>query len=341
MRRTVPGKWLVGIVLVALVAATAVLVLSSRGSDDALVVYNARSHYGQEEAFAAFTRETGIEVELFGGDAETLYQRLLSEGDRTPADVLVTVDGANLWRAKQAGLLLPIRSAVIDEYVPADYRDADGTWTAISTRVRTPMRSTTRVGPDEIRTYADLGDPKWKGRLCLRTSNNIYNQSMVADFIAKRGEAATEQMLRSWMANQPKILGSDLDVLKAIEAGQCDVGVTNNYYLARLLDENADFPVAPVWVEQSSAGAHGNLSGASVVRSSDRAAQAQQLVEFLVRYDAQRSIASNGEFPVNPAVPPADHVAGWAGVRIDPIDVDAAGSRAQDAVSLMVRVGWQ
>ncbi|HEX8103887.1 MAG TPA: extracellular solute-binding protein [Solirubrobacteraceae bacterium] len=335
--------WAVLALAVAIVGATGVLLASAGGADNALVVYNGRSHYGGEEAFAAFTRETGIKVKLFGGEAETLHQRLKSEGARTPADVLVTVDGANLARAKQEGLLRPVRSAAIDRAVPAGLRDPDGTWTALSTRVRTPMVSTERVGAGAVRSYEDLGDARWKGRLCLRTSNNIYNQSLVADFIAKRGAARTERLLRSWMANDPTILGSDVDVLKAIAADRCDAGLTNHYYLARMLKDDPEFPVAPAWPDQGAGrpGAHANLSGAGVVAASDRPEQAQKLVEFLVEREAQEAIAANGEFPANPRVPPAAHIRRWAGIRTEPIDVPGAAAHAQDAVALMAKVGWR
>ena len=333
--------WPASLLALALVGAIGVLLTSAGGADDALVVYNGRSHYGGEEAFKAFERETGIEVELFGGDAEALHQRLRSEGNRSPADVLVTVDGANLWRAKAEGLLLPVRSGVIDRDIPASLRDPDGTYTALSMRVRTPMRSTERVPAGAVRSYDDLGDRRWNGRLCLRTSNNVYNQSLVADLIAKRGAPRTERLLRSWMANAPRILGSDVDVLKAIAAGQCDVGLTNHYYLARLLKDDPSFPVAPAWPEQDGEGAHANLSGAGVVKSTDRRTQAIRLVEFLVQREAQVAIAANGEFPANPAVPPAPEIKSWTGVKIDSIDVPGAGEHAQDAVALMAEVGWQ
>jgi iron(III) transport system substrate-binding protein len=330
------------LVLSAVVAAAAVaLVATAARSDDALVVYNGRSHYGGEDAFAAFTRETGIKVKFFGGDAQSLHQRLKSEGSRSPADVLVTVDGANLARAKAEGLLLPVRSPAIDAAVPAALRDPDGTWVAVSTRVRTPVRSTERVPADAVRSYEDLGDPRWKGRLCLRSSNNIYNQSLVADLIAKRGEAATEALLRSWMANAPVIRGTDVDVLKAIAAGQCDVGLTNHYYLARELKGNASFPVTPAWPIGEAAGAHANLSGAGVVKTSDRQAEAVRLLEFLVQRKAQEAIAGNGEFPANGSVPPAAHISAWTGVKQDPIDVPGAASRGAAAVALMAKVRWQ
>jgi len=315
-------------------------VITSGDSDDALVVYNGRSHYGGEEAFADFTRVTGIKVELFGGDAQTLHDRLKSEGDDTPADLLVTVDGANLWRAKDEGLLEEVDSPTIAEHVPASLRDPDNTWTAISTRVRTPMRSTERVPDGVVRTYEDLGDPRWKGRLCLRTSNSIYNQSLVADFIVKRGEAATEALLRTWISNGPRILGNDIEVLNALEDGRCDIGLTNHYYLARILTKTPAFRVAPAFPVDDPRGAHANLSGVGVVKATDRRADAVRLMEFLVQREAQVSIGEMGEFPANPEVEPIEVVRPWRDVKLDPIDAEGAGRHAADAVALMQKVGW-
>jgi iron(III) transport system substrate-binding protein len=334
-------RWLPAIVaLVVAVLAAGALVLASRDSDEALVVYNGRSHYGGEDAFKAFTRETGIKVKLFGGEAQTLHDRLKSEGDDTPADLLVTVDGANLWRAKNEGLLQPVESATIARSIPAALRDPDNTWTALSTRVRIPVRSTERVPDGVIRSYDDLGDPRWKGRLCLRTSNSIYNQSLVADLIAKRGEAATEALLRTWVSNQPRILGNDIAVLNAVDDGTCDVALTNHYYLARKLKANPAFKAAPAFPVDDAAGAHANLSGVGVVKASDRRADAVKLMEFLVQREAQTAIAELGEFPANPDVEPIEVVRPWREIKLDPIDAEGAGEHAADAVALMQKVGW-
>jgi iron(III) transport system substrate-binding protein len=333
--------WPLLAVVVASLAAAAVLLASAGDADEALVVYNGRSHYGGESAFAAFTKQTGIEVKLFPGEAEALHQRLKSEGGDSPADVLVTVDGANLARAAQEGLLTPVRSPAVEQAIPPSLRDPGGMWTALSTRVRTPMRATDRVPAGAVRSYGDLADPRWKGKLCLRTSNNIYNQSLVADLIAKRGEAATERLLRGWMANDPRILGSDVEVIKALAAGRCDVGLANHYYLARELAADPDLPVAPAWPDQDGAGAHANLSGIGVAKATDRRSDAVRLVEFMVGAEAQRAIAENGEFPANPRVPPASSIRDWTRVKQDPIDVPGAARHARDAVVLMNRVDWK
>jgi iron(III) transport system substrate-binding protein len=321
-----------GAVLVVIVGL-GVAAFALAGSAD-VVVYNGRSQYGDEQAFKAFEEQTGLDVELRGGTAPELFERLRREGDATDADLLVTTDLANLWRADEAGLLEPVE---LDSNV--ELHDPEGAWWGISTRLRVPMRSTERVDEGAITSYEDLGDPDFRGRVCLRTSNNEYNQSWVADRIAKFGEGETEKLLTSIMANDPQILGSDVDVLEAIAAGDCDVGLTNHYYLARELKENPDFPVAPAWPE---GGAHANVSGVGLVKGAgEHRANAIRLMEFLTGREAQEAIVENGEFAANPDVPPAEHIRDWADVKTDPIDVERAGPSLAAAVELMQRVGWE
>jgi iron(III) transport system substrate-binding protein len=332
------------LVAAALFAAvlTAFVVTTSGSSDEELIVYTARSHYGEEQPFKSFAEETGHDLKLFGGSASELYERIRGEGDRTHADVLITVDAANLWRAEKDGLLEPVRSAALAREVPADLRDPRGQWYGLTVRARTIMRSTERVEPDEVTTYDGLGDPRWKGKLCLRSATSDYNISFVADRLAKDGRERTERMLRRWMANDPTILGSDVDVLEAIAAGRCDVGLTNSYYLGRELKEHPDFPVAPVWADQQGRGTHVNLSGFGVVRGTDDRKGAVELLEFLAQPDQQEVFArNNDEFPVDPDVKPAPEVARWGSFKRDPIDVARAGERLGDAVELMSAVGWK
>ena len=326
------------VLLVILALAVAALALG--GSAD-VVVYNGRSQYGDEQAFKDFEKQTGLKVELRGGTAPELYERLRREGSATDADLLVTTDLANLWRAQDAGLLEPVTTPALEDHVAPGLHDPDGAWWGLSTRVRTPMRSTERVDEGAVKSYEDLGDPRWKGRLCLRTSNNEYNQSLVADRIVKHGADATEQLLRSWMANDPQILGSDVDVLDAIAAGKCDVGLTNHYYLARKLKEDPDFPVTPAWPDQDGPGAHTNLSGVGLVKGAQHRENAIRLMEFLTDRQAQETIVANGEFAANPDVPPAEHIRDWADVKTDLVDVEKAGAALPQAVELMQRVGWK
>jgi iron(III) transport system substrate-binding protein len=316
-----------------------VAIASSSDDGKTLVIYNARSHYGDEGVFDDFEDETGVDVEVRGGTSGELFDRLEQEGDDTPADVLVTTDLSNLWRADEAGLLAPVTSAALEANVPEALRDADGAWWALSTRMRVPVVSTERVDPADVTSYESLGDPQLEGRTCLRSSNNEYNQSLVADMLAKRGEAETRELLESWMANDPEILGSDVDLISAIEDGDCDVALTNHYYLGRALEANPDLPVAPAWPDQDGVGAHTNVSGAGMVTGSDQPEDVLRLLEFLTAPDAD-FITAGSELAANPEVPPPAHIAEWAAVKQDPIAVDEAGPLLADAVQLMLDVGW-
>jgi iron(III) transport system substrate-binding protein len=323
---------LVGGSLLVLGALVGVVLATSGSSDeDTLVIYSARSHYGEEQPFEDFAKRTGVDLRLRGGSASELYERMRAEGDSTPADVLITVDAANLWRATQAGLLEPVSSPGLERLAPRDLRDADGNWYGLTLRARTIVRSTDRVGKNEVTTYEGLGDPRWRGRLCLRSGTSEYNVSFVADRLAKDGRAATERMLRRWMANDPEILGSDTDVLEAVADGDCDVGLVNHYYLARELADDPDFPVAVVWADQRGRGTHVNLSGLGVVRGTDQKEAAARLIESLLSRREQRIFeANNHEFPV----------ADCCDFKRDTIDVARAGARLDEALSLMDEVGW-
>ncbi len=334
-------RWPIPVIAVVLVAAVAgIALVASAGDEDALVIYNGRSHYGSEDVFRAFEEETGIAVEIRGGTAPELFERLRREGEDTPADLLITTDLANLWRAEEAGLLQTVSSDVLADNIPAGLHDADGYWWSLTTRLRVPVVSTERVEPGAVDSYEDLGDPRFRGRTCLRTSTSEYNQSLVADLIAKRGADDAEALLRSWMDNDPDIINSDGEQLAAMEAGDCDVGLVNHYYLARALAEDPDFPVAPAWPDQDGAGAHANVSGIGLVAWSDMPDEAIALMEYLSTPEAQATFTERGEFAANPDVPPPDWISDWADVVIDPIDVEAAGPLLRDAVALMLELGW-
>jgi len=341
LSRLIRLRWPIPVLaLVAVIGVVGTAVATTRDGGRELVVYNGRSHYGDEQVFEDFEQATGIEVVLRGGTGPELYERLRREGQDTPADVLVTTDLANLWRADQAGLLEGVSTPTLEANVPADLHDDDGAWWALTTRLRVPMISTERVDAGAVTSYEDLGDPQFKGHTCLRTSANEYNQSLVADMLAKRGREATESLLRSWMANDPDIINSDGELLAAIAAGNCDVGLTNNYYLSRALLEDPDFPVAPAWPDQDGVGAHANVSGLGLVTWSDADEDAIALMEYLTDPKAQRLIVADSEFPANPDVSVAEHIRSWADVEIDPIAVNEAGPLLDEAVELMLDVGW-
>jgi len=337
-------KLILGTSLLALLVAGAFVgvVLATSGGGDKLTVYTARSHYGEEKPFKRFASNEGADLTLFGGDASSLYERLKNEGAGTRADVLITVDAANLWRAEQAGLLAADRDPAVERHVPADLRDPQGRWYGLTVRARTIMRSTKRVKPADAATYESLGDPRWEGRLCLRSGTSEYNVSFVADRIAKDGAAATQAMLKRWMANDPDILGSDTDVLKAIANGACDVGFTNSYYLGRELEEDPGFPVAPVWADQKGRGTHLNLSGIGIVKGADQKEQARKLVRFLTEPSRQRAFArSNHEFGVDSQADTTPEIKQFGSFKRDPIDVAGAGEHLDDAVKMMSSVGWR
>ena len=175
---------------------------------EVVVVYTAR-HYGQEPAFEAFTKQTGIEMQSFDGSPAELFERLRAEGDKTPADVLISVNAGDLWNAAQAGLLAKIDSPELQANIPAHLRDAENRWFALTVRARTIMYNTRKVKPEELSTYEALGDPKWKNRLCLRPSNHVYNQSLLATMIKRFGETKVEAIVRGWVANNPTLINSD------------------------------------------------------------------------------------------------------------------------------------
>ncbi|HZP36206.1 MAG TPA: extracellular solute-binding protein [Methylomirabilota bacterium] len=307
-----------------------------------VTVYSARSHYGQEPAMEAFTRKTGIQVKTFGGEAGALFERLKAEGERTPADVLISVDAGNLWNAARAGLLARMDSPEVLANIPPHLRDPDNRWVGLTVRARTITYSTARVKPEELSTYEALGDPKWKGRLCLRSSAHIYNQSLIATMIKRHGEARTEAIVRGWVANNPILINGDTKILEAIAAGQCDVALTNTYYLGRILAKDATFPVAAFWANQQTSGTHVNISGAGLTAHGKNRPEAIKLIEFLTGPEAQQMFAdSNYEYPANPQAGVNPVIARWGKFRQDDTNVAAAGEFQAAATRLADRAGYK
>jgi iron(III) transport system substrate-binding protein len=340
MRRSSVNRGLLA-ALGALVALAVPLTAPTNAQAPEVVVYSAR-HYGQEAAFEAFTKKTGIAVKIHAGQTGELFERLKAEGARTPADVLVTVDAGNLWNAARAGLLAKVDSPELLGNVPAHLRDPEQRWFGLTVRARTIMYNTRKVKPAELSTYEALGDPKWKGRLCLRTSSYIYNQSMLATLIKRHGEPRTEEIVRGWVANQPTLINGDSKILEAIAAGQCDVGLTNHYYLARIVAKDPSFPVAPFWANQATTGTHVNISGAGVTAHAKNRANAVKLVEFLSTPEAQQMFADlSFEFPANPQAAIHPIVARWGKFKQDDVNIAAAGELQAAAVRLADRAGYR
>jgi len=334
--RTIP----LALTLVATVAAGALLAGRASGAAE-VVVYSAR-HYGQEPAFEAFTRKTGIPVRIFTGSTGELFERLKAEGDRTPADVLLTVDAGNLWNAARAGLLSRVDSPELTANIPGHLRDPEHRWFGLTVRARTIVYNTRRVKPSELSTYEALGDPRWKGRLCLRTSSYIYNQSLLATMIKRHGEARTEELVRGWVANRPILINGDTKIVEAVAAGQCDVGLVNHYYLARILAKQPDTPVGIVWANQQTTGTHVNVSGAGVTAHARHRAEAVKLLEFLSSPEAQQMFADVAmELPANPQAAVHPLVARWGRFKADDVNVAAAGELQAAAVRLADRAGYR
>ena len=209
-------------------------------------------------------------------------------------------------------------------------------------RARTIMYNTKKVTPAELSTYEALGDPKWKGRICLRTSSYIYNQSMLATLIQRHGEARTEEIVRGWVANQPTLINGDTKILESIAAGQCDVGLTNHYYLARLVAKDAAFPVAPFWANQATTGTHVNVSGAGITAHAKNRANAVKFLEFLASPEAQQMFADlSFEYPANPQAAVNPIVARWGKFKQDDVNVASAGELQATAVKLADRAGYK
>jgi len=308
-----------------------------------LIVYSARNEQLIRPLFDAWESQGGSHIEFITDKEAPLLARLKSEGANTPADLLITVDAGNLWRAAEDGVLRPIESPVLEANIPAHLRDPRGQWFGLSVRARTIVYNTARVRAGELATYEALATPAFKGRLCLRTSRKVYNQSLVAMMIARHGAAATEQVVRGWVANlATDVFANDTQVLEAVAAGQCDAGIVNTYYFGRLMKKKPQLPLALFWANQGAGGVHVNVSGAGVTRHAKHPVEAQRFLEWLSRPAAQRILAdSNLEYPANPAVAPAPAVAAWGRFEQDRTPLAEAGRRQTEAVSLMDRAGYR
>ena len=310
---------------------------------DEVVVYSARNEHLIKPLFDRYTAETGVPIRFITDKEGPLLQRLKAEGARTPADMLITVDAGNLWHAAETGVLAEIDSPVLDANVPSNLRDPKGRWFGLSERARTIVYSTERVQPGMLSSYEDLADPKWKGRLCLRTSKKVYNQSLVATLIARHGEQNAEQIVRGWVANLATApFANDTKAMQAVAAGQCDVTVVNTYYFGRLQKENPDIKLAIFWPNQDSSGVHINVSGAGVTRHAKHPDEARRLLEWLSSEEAQADFAGlNMEYPVNSKVAVDPLVASWGSFKADALHVNEAGRLQADAIRLMDRAGYR
>ena len=324
------------------VALSASLLSAPLWAAEEVVVYSARIDELIKPVFDAYTAKTGVPVKFITDKEAPLLARLQAEGKNTPADLLITVDAGNLWQAEQQGVLKPIKSAAIEANIPAQYRSPTGAWTGLSLRARTIAFSTERVKPEELSTYEALADANWEGRLCLRSSKKVYNQSLTATLIEAHGAAKTEEIIKGWVGNlATDVFADDTALLQAIDAGQCDVGLVNTYYFGRLQKQNPDLKAKLFWPNQNDRGVHVNLSGAGVTKYAPHPEAAQALLEWMSGSEAQGLFASlNQEYPANPAVQPSAEVAAWGEFKADSIPLEVAGKRQVEATMLMDRAGW-
>lgn len=316
---------------------------ATQNATQKVVVYSARKEHLIKPIFTRFTKETGIPVEFQTGKANALVERLKAEGKNTPADILMTVDAGNLWYAADQGLFQPLNSAVIEKNIPAHLRDPEQLWTGLSIRARTFVYSSERVKPEELTTYADLADPKWKGRLCLRTSKKVYSKSLLSSVIAHHGEEEAEKIVKGWVANLAAIpYAKDSHVMDAILAGGCDVGIVNTYYYGRLQAKQPDVALKLAWANQATTGTHVNVAGAGLLKHAKHPEAAKQLLEWLSDQAAQKDFGGlNKEYPANPTVALDELVKSWGEFKQDELNLAKIGELQDEAVKLAQRVRYK
>ncbi len=337
-----------GVTLAVAVCGLSVVVSPAIASSE-VNVYSARKEALIRPLLDRFEKASGIPVNLVTAKAGPLLQRLQAEGDNTPADLLVTTDAGRLHRARAAGVLAAVHDAELEAEVPPAYRDPEGFWFGLSLRARPIMYVRGAVDPATLSTYEALAEPRWKGRICVRSSSNIYNQSLVASLIAADGEHATLRVLQGLVANfarPPR--GGDRDQIKAAAAGRCTLAIANTYYLARMLASSRDDEramaerIAVFWPNQGGRGAHVNVSGAGITRAAKHRTEALALLRFLVSEEAQEWYARvNNEYPVKPGVAISSVVRSFGEFKPDALNLSALGVNNPSAVRLMDRAGWK
>jgi iron(III) transport system substrate-binding protein len=312
-------------------------------------VYSARHYTTDEQLWDKFTQATGIEVKVVEGDHDQLVQRLVSEGEASPADVFITVDAGRLAQAASKGLLQPVTSEILTKDVPEYLRHPEGLWYGLAVRARILVYSKERVDPASLSTYEALSDPKFKGKVLVRSGTHIYNLGLLGSIIeadgAEKAEAWAKGIVDN-LARQPE--GGDTDQLKAVAAGQGDIAISNSYYLARLIasekpeDKAVADKLAIFFPNQGDRGTHINITGAGVVKNAPHKDAAVKLLEFLVSPEAQEYFANVSlEFPVNPAVKPHPVLAAFGDFKHDKLNPDTYAANSVEAARIMDRVGWR
>ncbi len=312
-------------------------------------VYSARQEQLIKPLLNEFSRITGIQVNLITSSANALLKKLELEGSRSPADLLITVDAGNLHRAKVSNVLKPAIPERLSIMVDKHLQDPQHYWLSLTSRARVIVYAKDRVKPSELSTYEDLANQKWHGRLCIRSSNNIYNQSLVASMISHQGEKATQEWANNLVKNfARKPQGGDKDQIKAIASGQCDLALVNTYYLGQMenssdgLHKYAANKVKVFWPNQNDRGAHINVSGIAITKSSKNTENAIKLIEFLLSPSAQFWYAqANNEYPIIPTVDWSETLSEWGKFEFDAINLSKLGLLNNNAVRVMDKAGWR
>ena len=313
----------------------------------AVTVYSARIEALLKPTLDEYTKQTGVKINLLTDSGGSLTERLAAEGASSPADVLITVDVGNLWNVAERGLLQKVDSPLLNANVPANFRDPGNRWWGLSERSRTIFYAADRVKPEQLSTYEDLADPKWKGKLCLRTSKQAYTQSLVAMLIAKHGVEKSEAIVKGWVNNLAgDVFTNDTSLLKAIASGQCDVGIANTYYFGRILAKEPDFnkQVKLFWANQgkNEGGAHVNVSGAGVTKHAKNPEGARKLLEWLSSANVQTAYTHGTyESPINPKADVDPIVKAWGKFTPSPLNASDIGSKQAEAIKLLDRVGYR
>ena len=325
------------------------LLISSSATAENVNVYSSRQSQLIKPLLDAFQTDTGIKVNLITGKDDVLIKRLKSEGRNSPADILMTADAGRLYRAKTMGLLQAINSPTLFKAIPAHLRDPGNTWFGLTYRARAIFYAKGRVNPQQLSTYEALTQPQWKGRICVRSSSSIYNQSLTASMIASIGLPKTRQWANGLVKNfSRKPVGGDRDQIKGIASGRCDIAIANSYYYAQMLfggdyaQRAAANKAAIFWPNQNDRGTHINISGAGVTASAKNKENAIRLLNYLLNDDAQRWYATvNGEYPVKPSIPADPQLQAWGKFKSDSLNLSALGRFNAQAVKVMDQAGWR
>ena len=323
---------------------TGLAVGEARAQSQEIGVYSARHYNTDKQLYQQFTARTGIKVRLLEAKDDALIERLRTEGKNSPADVLVLVDAARLDKAADLGLFRPMPSAALLRDVPLSLRDSKGRWYGLTRRVRVVIVNPKLVSPASIRTYADLAKPALKGKLCLRDRRSVYNQSLVADQMILRGDAAAAQWVKGMTANVTKpVFTSDTPLIRAVGNGECGVGLVNTYYMARMLSGDsgaADQALARRLKVVFPNPAHVNISGAGVVKTSRNTEAALKLIEYLASPSGGRGYAeANNEYPLRGTGDNAI-LKRFGPFKADGVSAEQMGAKNRAAVKLMEANGW-